>query len=256
MSIELTILGAGSSAGTPVIGCECSTCKSNNPKNKRTRCSSLVTLGNGKNILIDTSPDLRLQALRESITCIDAVLFTHHHADHCHGIDDLRAFCQMHKKQIPIYANPFVMNELNNKFNYAMVEPKGFWEIPVLKPYAIEDTFELFDHVITPIPVMHGRGEILGYRIGNLAYITDVSDIPDNSMKLLEGLEVLLLDCLRFKPHFTHFGFDQSVEVASKINAKDTYFIHMTHDLEYDALTELLPSNIHVGYDGLKLTIN
>ena len=256
MSIELTILGAGSSAGTPVIGCECSTCKSNNPKNKRTRCSSLVTLGNGKNILIDTSPDLRLQALRESITCIDAVLFTHHHADHCHGIDDLRAFCQMHKKQIPIYANPFVMNELNIKFNYAMVEPKGFWEIPVLKPYAISDTFELFDHVITPIPVMHGRGEILGYRIGNLAYITDVSDIPDNSMKLLDGLEVLLLDCLRFKPHFTHFGFDQSVEVANKINAKDTYFIHMTHDLEYDALTELLPNNIHVGYDGLKLTIN
>jgi phosphoribosyl 1,2-cyclic phosphate phosphodiesterase len=184
------------------------------------------------------------------------VLFTHHHADHCYGIDDLRAFCQMHKKQIPIYANPFVMNELNNKFNYAMVEPKGFWEIPVLKPHAIKNTFELFDYVITPIPVMHGRGEILGYRIGNLAYITDVSDIPDNSMKLLDGLEVLLLDCLRFKPHFTHFGFDQSVEVASKINARDTYFIHMTHDLEYDALTELLPSNIHVGYDGLKLTIN
>jgi len=104
--------------------------------------------------------------------------------------------------------------------------------------------------------VMHGRGEILGYRIGNLAYITDVSEIPDKSMKLLDGLEVLLLDCLRFKPHFTHFGFDQSVEVASKINARDTYFIHMTHDLEYDALTELLPSNIHVGYDGLKLTIN
>jgi len=256
MSIELTILGAGSSAGTPVIGCECSTCKSNNPKNKRTRCSSLVTLGNGKNILIDTSPDLRFQALRESITSIDAVLFTHHHADHCHGIDDLRAFCQMHKKQIPIYANPFVMSELNIKFNYAMEEPKGFWEIPVLKPQAVEDTFELFDYVITPIPVMHGRGEILGYRIGNLAYITDVSDIPDKSMKLLDGLEVLLLDCLRFKPHFTHFGFDQSVEVASKINAKDTYFIHMTHDLEYDALTKLLPSNIHVGYDGLKLTIN
>jgi len=256
MSIELTILGAGSSAGTPVIGCECSTCKSNNPKNKRTRCSSLVTLGNGKNILIDTSPDLRFQALRESITSIDAVLFTHHHADHCHGIDDLRAFCQMHKKQIPIYANPFVMNELNKKFNYAMVEPKGFWEIPVLKPHAIKDTFELFDYMITPIPVMHGRGEILGYRIGNLAYITDVSEIPDKSLKLLDGLEVLLLDCLRFKPHFTHFGFDQSVEVASKINATDTYFIHMTHDLEYDALTELLPSNIHVGYDGLKLTIN
>jgi len=256
MSIELTILGAGSSAGTPVIGCECSTCKSNNPKNKRTRCSSLVTLANGKNILIDTSPDLRLQALRESITSIDAVLFTHHHADHCHGIDDLRAFCQMHKKQIPIYANPFVMDELNNKFNYAMVEPKGFWEIPVLKPHAIKDTFELFDYVITPIPVMHGRGEILGYRIGNLAYITDVSEIPDKSMKLLDGLEVLLLDCLRFKSHLTHFGFDQSVEVAEKINAKDTYFIHMTHDLEYDALTELLPSNIHVGYDGLKLTIN
>lgn len=254
--MQLTILGSGSSAGTPVVGCKCNTCLSSNKKNKRTRCSSVITLENGKNILIDTSPDLREQSLRESLTSVDAVLFTHHHADHCHGIDDLRAFCQIHKKQIPIYGNQFVINQLIEKFKYAMVEPKDFWEIPVLKPIVVSEVFELFGHHITPIPVMHGRGEILGYRIGNLAYITDVSEIPSSSMELLQGLDVLLLDCLRIKPHSTHFGYEQSVSVSERLGAKKTFFIHMTHDLEYESLENKLPDSIFAGYDGLKLTIN
>jgi len=254
--MQLTVLGSGSSAGTPVVGCQCETCQSKNLRNVRTRCSSYIALNNGKNILIDTSPDLREQALRETLTSVDAVLFTHHHADHCHGIDDLRAFCQINKKQIPIYGNQFVIEQLLQKFKYAMLEPKDFWEIPVLKPIVIEQPFELFGHTITPIPVMHGRGEILGYRIGNLAYITDVSEIPLNSLELLKGLDVLLLDCLRLKPHITHFGFDQSVTMAQQIMAKETYFIHMTHDLEYDSLQNKLPENIYAGYDGLKISIN
>jgi phosphoribosyl 1,2-cyclic phosphate phosphodiesterase len=256
MQKTLTILGAGSSAGTPVVGCKCETCVSVNPRNKRTRCSSLITLENGKNILIDTSPDLREQSIRESVTNVDAVLFTHAHADHCHGIDDLRAFCQINKIQIPLYGNQDVIDQLVNKFKYAMIEPKNFWEIPVLKPNIVNAPFEIFNEIITPIPVKHGNYSINGYRVGNLGYITDVSEISENSMKLLEGIDVLLLDCLRMEPHFTHLCFSESIEIAKKINAKETYLIHMTHSLEYESLKKMLPEGIYVGYDGLKLQIN
>ena len=256
MQSTLTILGAGSSAGTPVVGCKCQTCLSINPRNTRTRCSSLITLKNGKNILIDTSPDLREQSLRESITDVDAVLFTHAHADHCHGIDDLRAFCQINKIQIPLYGNKDVIDQLTNKFKYAMIEPKNFWEIPVLKPHIVNAPFEIFDEIITPIPVMHGNNSINGYRIGNLGYITDASEISENSMKLLEGVDALLLDCLRMEPHFTHLSFSESIEIAKKIKAKKTYLIHMTHSLEYESLRKILPEGVYVGYDGLKLQIN
>ena len=256
MQNTLTILGAGSSAGTPVVGCKCETCLSGNPRNTRTRCSSLVTLKNGKNILIDTSPDLREQSLRELITKVDAVLFTHAHADHCHGIDDLRAFCQINKIQIPLYGNKDVIDQLTNKFKYAMIEPKNFWEIPVLKPNIVNAPFEIFDEIITPIPVMHGNNSINGYRVGNLGYITDASEISENSMKLLEGVDALLLDCLRMEPHFTHLSFSESIEIAKKIKAKKTYLIHMTHSLEYESLRKILPEGVYVGYDGLKLQIN
>ena len=256
MSAQLTLLGVGASAGTPVVGCECSTCQSTNKKNYRTRCSSLLTLKNGKNILIDTSPDLRLQSLREGLTSIDAVLFTHHHADHCHGIDDLRAFCQINKKQIPLYGNQFSIDELNKKFQYAMTEPNGFWEVPILKPNVINEPIELFGQKIEPIPVFHGRSLINGYRLGDMAYLTDTSKIPDTSMEQLRNLDVLLLDCLRNEPHPTHFSVKESLEVARELKAKKTILIHMTHDLEYDALSKLLPESIYVGYDGLKINVN
>jgi phosphoribosyl 1,2-cyclic phosphate phosphodiesterase len=254
--IELTILGAGSSAGTPVVGCNCQTCMSTNPKNKRTRCSSLIKLGTGEHILIDTSPDLRFQSLRESISRVDAVLYTHTHADHLHGIDDLRAFCQMHKIQIPIYGKKEALDHIALKFGYALSEPKGFWEMPVLKAMPIQEAFSLFNELVVPISVMHGKLEIYGYRIGNLAYLTDVSHIPENSMKLLEGLDILLLDCLRIKEHHTHINLEQSLMFANQIKAKKTYLIHMTHDLEYESLKKELPDHIDVGYDGLKITIN
>jgi phosphoribosyl 1,2-cyclic phosphate phosphodiesterase len=253
---QLTLLGVGASAGTPVVGCECSTCQSTNKKNYRTRCSSLFTLKNGKNILIDTSPDLRLQSLREGLTSVDAVLFTHHHADHCHGIDDLRAFCQINKKQIPLYGNQFSIDELNKKFQYAMTEPNGFWEVPILKPNVINEPIELFGQKIEPIPVFHGRSLINGYRFGDMAYLTDTSKIPDTSMEQLRNLDVLLLDCLRNEPHPTHFSVKESLEVARELKAKKTILIHMTHDLEYDALSKLLPESIYVGYDGLKINVN
>lgn len=253
--MQLTMLGVGSSAGTPVIGCQCATCTSPDPRNQRTRCSSLLTLANGRNILIDTGPDLRQQALREQLSQVDAVLYTHTHADHLHGIDDLRAFCQRQRTQIPLYGKPDAMEHIVSKFGYAIREPSDYWDLPILSVNPVEQAFELFGAIITPVPIMHGRLDMLGYRVGKLAYLTDASAIPDSSMPLLQDLDVLLLDCLRYTPHYTHFSLEQSLEHASLIGAKQTYLIHMTHEMEYQALSKMLPPNVHVGYDGLKLEI-
>lgn len=247
------MLGVGSSAGTPVIGCQCQTCRSNNPKNKRLRCSAVIMTDQGDVILIDTGPDLRAQALRAELTRADAVLYTHTHADHLHGIDDLRAFCQIQKKQIPLYGKSDAMQHIQDKFGYAIRPAGDFWDLPVLSLNPITGPFELFGLTITPIPVKHGYSDILGYRIGNMAYLTDVSDIPASSMSLLKNLDILMLDCLRYTPHYTHINVEQSLAFAGQINALDTYLIHMTHDIDYDKLSTELPDHIHVAFDGLKL---
>lgn len=254
--MQLTMLGVGSSAGTPVLGCKCSTCVSQDKRNNRTRCSSLITLNNGKNILIDTGPDLRQQALREDITHIDAVLYTHTHADHLHGIDDLRGFCQIQRSQIPLYGRSDAISHISQKFGYALREPSNFWDLPVLKAIEIDQPIELFGQKIIPIPLKHGRSDIFGYRIGDIAYLTDVSEIPDSSLSLLQGLKAVLLDCLREATHPTHINLEQSLAYAKIIQAESTYLIHMTHELEYNALAAKLPENIFVGYDGLKITAN
>lgn len=251
--MQLTMLGVGSSAGTPVVGCQCATCLSDNPKNKRLRCSAAINTDNGEVILVDTGPDLRAQALRAGLNRADAVLYTHTHADHLHGIDDLRAFCQVQKKQIPLYGKPDAMQHIQAKFGYAIREAGDFWDLPVLSLNPITDPFEVLGIKITPIPVRHGYSDILGYRIGNLAYLTDVSDIPETSLALLHGLEVLMLDCLRYQPHYTHINVEQSIAYAGLINARNSYFIHMTHDLEYEMLSAELPDDMYVAYDGLKL---
>jgi phosphoribosyl 1,2-cyclic phosphate phosphodiesterase len=251
--MQLTMLGVGSSAGTPVVGCQCATCLSDNPKNKRLRCSAAITTDTGEVILIDTGPDLRAQALRAGLNRADAVLYTHTHADHLHGIDDLRAFCQIQKKQIPLHGKTDAMQHIQQKFGYAIREAGDFWEMPVLSLNPISSAFEVLGVKVTPIHVKHGHSDILGYRIGNMAYLTDVSDIPDDSLTLLDGLDVLMLDCLRYKPHPTHISVEQSIAYAGLIKARRTYLIHMTHELEYEKLSAELPKNIHVAYDGLKL---
>lgn len=253
--MQLIMLGVGSSAGTPVIGCHCQTCASTDIRNQRTRCSSAITLASGETILIDTGPDLRQQALREGLCRIDAVLYTHTHADHLHGIDDLRAFCQVQRQQIPLYGNQATIQHIANKFPYVLREPSDFWDLPVLAVKCISDPFELFDVKIIPIPVKHGNSDILGYRIGNIAYITDVSEIPESSLALLEGLEVLMLDCLRFKTHPTHINLEQSLQYASQIKAKQTYLMHMTHEIEFAEVSQRLPPTVRLGYDGLKLDV-
>ncbi|WP_184038432.1 MBL fold metallo-hydrolase [Chitinivorax tropicus] len=252
--MEFTLLGSGSSAGTPIIGCECATCRSDDPRNQRTRASALIQV-NGLNLLIDTGPDLRLQALREGIKRVDAVLYTHPHADHLNGIDDLRAFCYHQRAAIPIYGNPFTIHDIQQRFAYCFFPPGQFWDKPILDARPVEGPFEFGGVTITPIPVVHGRWLIHGYRIGNIAYITDVNDIPDASWPLLQGLDILLLDCLKATPYPSHFGVEQAIDHAQRIGAGQTYLIHMTHDLEYHALQSQLPANIAVGYDGLHLTI-
>lgn len=253
--MELTMLGVGSSAGTPMIGCQCDTCKSGDPKNHRTRCSGVIRLDNGKVILIDSGPDLRQQALREGLSQVDAVLYTHTHADHLHGIDDLRAFCQIQRSQIPLYGSPDAMRHIADKFGYTLREVGNFWDLPILKTNSVTTPFYLFDQLIIPIPIKHGNYDIYGYRIGNMAYITDVSVIPEDSLALLQNLDILLLDCLRYAPHYSHIHLEQSLAYADLIGAKKTYLIHMTHDMEYGTLSTQLPNDVFVAYDGLKLNV-
>jgi phosphoribosyl 1,2-cyclic phosphate phosphodiesterase len=253
--LQLIVLGVGSSAGTPAIGCDCATCTSPDPRNQRTRSSVAVETVRGEIILIDTGPDLRLQALRENIRRVDAVLYTHVHADHLNGIDDLRAFCQIQKMQIPLYGNANTIDNIATRFAYALRDPGTSWEMPVLKAHAVDGPVNVCGEHVVPIPVLHGRSNILGWRIGNFAYLTDISDIPAASMQLLQGLEVLLLDCLRYKPHHTHINVEQSITYADLIGARDTYLIHMTHELEYSTLQQQLPQGMHVGYDGLRLQV-
>jgi phosphoribosyl 1,2-cyclic phosphate phosphodiesterase len=194
--------------------------------------------------------------LREQLTRVDAVLYTHTHADHIHGIDDLRAFCQRNRQQIPLYAKQDAVDHIMAKFGYAIRAPSHFWDLPVLSIEAVEKPFTLLGQTITPIPVVHGRMMIYGYRIGNMAYLTDVSAIPETSFPLLQGLELLLIDCLRHEAHPTHVNLEQSLALVAQIGAKQSVMIHMTHELEYETLSSLLPSNVYVGYDGLKLNFS
>lgn len=254
--MQLILLGAGSSAGTPVIGCSCKTCTSSDQRNVRTRCSAALVTPTGEVVLIDTGPDLRQQALREKLTRVDAVLYTHTHADHLHGIDDLRSFCQLNRQQIPLYGSKEHMDVIAARFSYTLRNPGeigDFWDLPVLGANRIDGPFQLFGMDIIPIPLKHGRSTILGYRVGGMAYLTDVSEIPDSSLELLQGLDVLLLDCLRYAPHPTHICLEQSLAYAERIGAQATYLIHMTHQLEYAEVSARLPERVHVGYDGLRL---
>jgi phosphoribosyl 1,2-cyclic phosphate phosphodiesterase len=254
VNVEVLILGCGSSAGTPAIGCGCATCTSTDPRNKRSRASSVISAG-GLNFLIDSGPDLRSQALREGLSKVDAVLYTHQHADHMNGIDDLRGFCYVNKAAMPVFGSDYTMKDIETRFHYTTLPPGPGWELPSLQTTRVDGPFCHRGVEITPIPVLHGRWPVLGYRIGPVAYLTDVSEIPESSFPLLEGLDLLLLDCLRNKPHHTHFGYEQSIAAAQRIGARRTVLIHMTHELEYHALSARVPTGIEVGYDGMRLRV-
>lgn len=250
--MEIIFLGTGSSGGTPVIGCQCAACRSGHPRNQRSRCSAHVVV-DGVHLQIDTGPDFRSQCLRERIARIDAVLYTHQHADHLNGIDDLRAYCYWQKAVIPLYGPEFTVRDIGQRFAYALQPPTEHWEKPVLSAQAVEQPFMVKGVRIVPIRVMHGQWPILGYRIGDFAWLTDVSDIPAASLPLLQGLRVLALDCLRERPHPTHLSRQQALEWAARIGAQETWLIHMTHEVEYESASQGLPEGVHMAWDGLRL---
>lgn len=253
--MHITVLGSGTSSGIPIVGCSCSVCTSKNPKNKRLRSSCLFEV-NGKNILVDTSPDLRQQCLDNHITRVDAVLYTHVHADHIHGIDDMRVFNAYQQATIPVYSHTSVITHLEKCFSYIFNPSYTYPSLtPRLQGTAVEGKFEHQGVFIQMIPCHHGDYLTYNYRIGDAAWLTDTNGIPAESLKLLEGLEVVFLDGLRIKPHPTHFHLEQSLEVAKKIGAKKTYLIHLAHDYDHDEFNKTLPAGVELAYDGLSMAL-
>lgn len=255
---QMVFLGTGTSHGVPVIGCSCPTCTSDNPKNQRTRCSVVLGLDEG-NLLIDTTPELRVQLLREGIGRIHAVLYTHAHADHLFGLDDLRIFPSYLGHEVPIYCEEEVERHIRTSFAYAFDPVAQNYQaggVPRLVFRRITtEPFTVLSTPITPIRLLHGRYDVLGYRFNGIAYCTDVKEIPPESMKRLEGLDVLILDCLRREPHITHFNLDEAVAVARQLAPKRTIFTHMCHKLEHEAVNRELPPGMELAYDGMRVPL-
>jgi phosphoribosyl 1,2-cyclic phosphate phosphodiesterase len=253
-SMKITILGSGTSTGVPMVGCACAVCTSREPRDKRTRASILIETA-GKYILIDTSTDFRKQAIREKIPCIDAVLFTHSHADHIHGIDDLRGFHFIHKRLIPCYGTKETLDVIARNFSYIFkgMESEGY--APLLEPHVVSHAFPLFGTTVRPVPLIHGTSRATGYRIGATAYLTDCSAIPESSRVLLGGLDLLIIDALRHTPHFTHFNIDSALEVVAELKPKRAIFTHLTHEVSFRD-GERLPAGVELAYDGMVLELN
>ncbi|TDR81419.1 MBL fold metallo-hydrolase [Paludibacterium purpuratum] len=253
-AVEVVLLGCGSSSGTPVIGCDCPTCRSDDPKNRRRR-ASLAIRSQGQTFLIDTGPDLRAQALEHGVDWLDAVLYTHPHADHLNGIDDLRAFCYRRKGALTLYGNAFTLKNIHSRFGYALHAPSSHWDKPVLSPVEVDRPFEHGGVLLTPLPLQHGAWPCLGWRVGDMAWLTDLSTIPDTTLPLLSGVKLVFLDCLRHAPYHSHLSVEESLAWARRIGAERTVLIHMTHELEYHALQALCPPGVEVGYDGMRFQL-
>jgi phosphoribosyl 1,2-cyclic phosphate phosphodiesterase len=249
--IELLFLGTGTSAGIPMIGCHCEVCSSSDSKDRRTRPSVVISAG-GHRVLVDTTPELRLQCVVNGVDSIDAVVFTHAHADHIMGLDDVRRFNAIKGGPLDIWADAKTHAALTQCFGYAFREPDPEQKVfrPHLKRRMIEGEFSIEQMRWTPLPLLHGNMPILGFRVGNMAYCTDVSEIPESTFALLEGLEVLVLDALQWRKHSTHFSVEQAIEAARRIDAKQTLFTHIAHALGHEATNGKLPDGMRLAYDG------
>lgn len=260
--MRVTLLGCGNSTGVPVIGCHCPVCQSTNPKNTRLRVSVHIEINN-LSIVIDTSPDFRQQILLNKINKIDAVLYTHDHADHTHGIDDLRPFNYVQNSDIAVYGARQTLESLQNRFVYAFLPrpPEGAMFRPSLVPQVIEmggnsaQCFNVQDIEITAFEQQHGKFTTLGYRIGDFAYSTDVDHLPESAFAALEGVKYWVVDCLRYTPSYSHSHLERTLEWIKRVQPEKAILTHMAHELEYDALAAQLPPGVVPGYDGLTLTI-
>jgi phosphoribosyl 1,2-cyclic phosphate phosphodiesterase len=254
---RLVFLGSGTSSGVPVLGCDCRVCHSDDPRNHRTRASVVVEVPGGR-ILIDTSPELRLQMLREKYTHADAILFTHDHADHLLGLDDVRMFPRHIGGPVPVYCEEQTEETIRRVFPYAatdgVLRPHS-GGIPQLRFHRVEPgvPFTVLGQEVVPIRLEHGRFRVLGFRFGNLAYCTDVSGIPDASWPLLEGVEVLILDALRVEPHPTHFHLAAALEAMTRLGPRRGYLTHLSHGLDHAEVEADLPEGVALAYDGLSL---
>ena len=261
-SLTITLLGTGTSTGVPVLGCDCPVCTSDDPRDRRTRCACYIRAGD-LGVLIDTGPDLRQQLLREDITRIDAVCYTHHHFDHLVGVDDLRPFFFRNHRVMPCYMPPETKAVMKRNYDYILGSDPypGAANIEacvVEEPFSISSRYGASptEMPVCPIPLMHGTTPVYGYRFGPFAYCTDVNHIPEESLEVLEGVDVLVLDALRPRSHPTHFSFDEAVRMARRIGASTTYFTHMTHEVPHAVQESRLPDDIHLGYDGLRISVN
>lgn len=242
----------------PALGCGCPVCTSDNPRNQRTRCGAILGLPGG-NLLIDTPPDLRQQLLREKIGIVHAVAYTHEHADHIFGLDDLRLMQFYLGGPLPLYCEEAVEARIRKSYDYAFNTPKSDHPgaVPKLTLRRIGlDPMRILGADVIPVRLQHGKHfQVLGFRVGDVAYCTDTNHIPSESMDKLQGLEVLILDCLRRKPHVTHFGLDEALAVVQQLKPRRALFTHVSHDLEYTATNAALPEGVELAYDGMRIKL-
>lgn len=258
MEATLTILGSGTSMGVPTLGCPCAVCHSTDPHDKRTRPSVRIEFG-GHTVLIDTGTDFRLQALRENITRVDAVFYTHSHADHIFGLDDLRPLSFGPGGAIPLYADSATADTIERIFEYTFSADSKYPTSAKVKMHRLTAdlsahvTIELFGSRFERIPVQHGPQLISGYRFGKAAYLTDMSGLPETSLSLLAGLDVLILDALRHAPHPSHSHLSNSIELVRKLKPRQAFFTHMSHDLPHQATNQSLPPGMQLAFDGQRI---
>lgn len=256
-TIELTFLGTGTSNGVPMIGCACGVCLSTDPRDKRSRTSAVVRdVADDRTYLIDTGPELRVQALANGLHHVDAVLYTHGHADHTAGLDDMRRFNELQATRIPVFANDVAAEMIRERFSYAFADWLGFWGgKPDLDLTTVDGSFQPFGRSIVSLPVQHGRLPILGFRIGPLSYVTDAKQIGDDTMALLAGTDTLVLNALRERPHPTHLSIDEALAVIDRVGPRQTWLTHLSHEIGHAVVDAQLPDGVNLAYDGLTVRI-
>jgi phosphoribosyl 1,2-cyclic phosphate phosphodiesterase len=253
--IHITVLGSGTSSGVPTIGCSCEVCRSSDPRDKRLRPSILIRYA-GRNVVVDTTPDFRAQVLRAGLERLDAILYTHSHADHILGLDDVRPFNYRQRAPIPIFAMPETLDAIQRVFCYAFDGEPSQSSVPKLDLRPLDGSpFDLFGLEFEPVRLCHGKGTVLGFRFGRAAYLTDHSDIPEESRAKLAGLDVLFLDALRHRPHPTHTTVEQALGLVEALKPKRAFFTHMCHDLGHERTEAALPAHVRLAYDGLEIDV-